>query len=74
MAKFSTTPSGYRLLMGPKKVIKIFCYIVTGCHKNSQVRRGSTKNEGSATFCAHRNAIKPRNLKKKHTKRMAIAN
>ena len=38
---------------------KIFCYLVTGCYKNCQVRRGSAKTVGSATICAHRNAIMP---------------
>ena len=36
--------------------IKIFRYLVTGCH-NCQVCSSSAKTEGSATICAHQNAI-----------------
>jgi len=46
--------------------IKIFCYLVTGCHKKTvKFVEVVPKTEGSATFCAHQNVIKPCNWKKR---------
>ena len=44
--------------------IKIFRYLVTGCHKNCQLVAVVPKAHGRANVCVHRKSIKPCNLKK----------